>query len=98
MHEAPYRIDRFLSQLRLAGVLDQIVGVVAGGFTSDDASHATEFDRILRDYFSRSKKPAVAHFPAGHITNNATLPIGALVELDGDAGSLRILENPVRVE
>ena len=98
VHEAPYRIDRFLSQLRLAGVLDSIAGVVAGGFTTDNADHAKEFDRILGEYFVPMNKPIVTHFPVGHITNNATLPVGALVELDADAGTLRLLENPVRLD
>jgi muramoyltetrapeptide carboxypeptidase len=98
VHEAPYRIDRSLSQLRLAGVLDGIVGVVAGDFSSSDPKDVIEFDRILREYFSPLKKPAVIHFPVGHIAHNATLPMGAMVELDGDAGSLRVLENPVIVD
>ena len=98
VHEAPYRIDRYLSQLRLAGALDRIAGVVAGGFTSDDPKHAGEFDRILHEYFAPLNKPAVSHFPVGHITNNATLPMGALVELDADTGTLRLLENPVRLD
>jgi muramoyltetrapeptide carboxypeptidase len=98
VHEAPYRIDRYLSQLRLAGILDGIVGVVAGDFRSNDAKDLPEFDRVLRDYFSRMKKPVILNFPVGHIARNATLPLGALVELDGDAGSLRVLENPVRLE
>ena len=98
VHEAPYRIDRYLSQLRLAGVLDKIVGVVAGGFSSNDAKDAKELDRVLGDYFSSMKIPVLTGFPAGHIARNATLPIGALVELDADAGSLRVLENPVRLD
>jgi muramoyltetrapeptide carboxypeptidase len=98
VHEAPYRIDRYLSQLRLAGALDSIAGVVAGGFTSDDPKHANEFDRILGEYFVPLKKPAVTHFPVGHITNNATLPMGAMIELDADTGTLRVLENPVRLD
>jgi muramoyltetrapeptide carboxypeptidase len=98
VHEAPYRIDRFLSQLRLAGVLDGIVGVVAGEFTTDDPNHRKEFDRILREYFVPMNKPVVTHFPVGHVINNATLPVGVLVELDADAGTLRVLENPVRLD
>ena len=98
VHEAPYRIDRYLSQLRLAGVLDKIVGVVAGAFSSNDAKDAKELDRVLGDYFSSMKIPVLTGFPAGHIARNATLPIGALVELDADAGSLRVLENPVRLD
>jgi muramoyltetrapeptide carboxypeptidase len=98
VHEAPYRIDRYLSQLRLAGVLDDLAGVVAGGFNSNDAKDAKEIDRVLREYFSTMKKPVVINFPVGHIVRNATLPVGALVELDGDAGSLKLLENPVRLD
>jgi muramoyltetrapeptide carboxypeptidase len=98
VHEAPYRIDRFLSQVRLAGVLDDIVGVVAGDFSGDDPKDVIEFDRILDEYFSPLKKPAVIHFPVGHILNNATLPMGAMAELDADAGSLRLLENPVELD
>ncbi len=80
VHEAPYRIDRSLSQLRLAGVLDKIAGVVAGDFSSADPKDVHEFDRILNEYFGHGAKPAVSHFPVGHITSNATLPLGALVE------------------
>jgi muramoyltetrapeptide carboxypeptidase len=98
VHEAPYRIDRFLSQLRLAGVLDGIAGVVAGEFTTADPNHTKEFDRILREYFVPMKKPVITHFPVGHVANNATLPVGALVELDADAGTLRVVENPVRLD
>ena len=98
VHEAPYRIDRFLSQLRLAGVLDKIAGVVAGDFSSADPKDVHEFDRILNEYFGHGKKPAVSHFPVGHISNNATLPLGALVELDADSGTIRVLENPVRLD
>jgi muramoyltetrapeptide carboxypeptidase len=98
VHEAPYRIDRSLSQLRLAGVLDKVVGVVAGDFRSDNANDLKDFDRVLRDYFSHMKKPVVLNFPVGHIARNSTLPLGALVELDGDAGALRLVENPVKLD
>ena len=98
VHEAPYRVDRSLAQLRLAGVLDAVVGVVAGGFSSNDPKDAKELERVLREYFSPMKKPVVINFPVGHIAHNATLPVGALVELDGDSGSLRLLEDPVRLD
>lgn len=79
-------------------MLDAIVGVVAGDFSSSDPKDVVEFDRILGEYFSPMKKPAVIHFPVGHIVNNATLPLGAMVELDADLGSVRLLENPVRLD
>ena len=96
VNEAPYRIDRYLSQLRLAGVLDTVAGVVLGNFTTKEAKDTKEIERVLREYFASAKVPIVMNFPVGHVANNATLPHGALVELDGDAVSLRLLENPVQ--
>ena len=79
VHEAPYRIDRYLSQLRLAGVLEGIVGVVAGDFRSNDAKDLKDFDRVLRDYFAQMKKPVVLDFPVGHIAIPPRCPSGPLL-------------------
>ena len=97
--EAPYRIDRMLSTLRLAGKFDHVAGVILGQFTArqeeakwdDDAS----VNDVLRDYFAKLNVPVLANFPVGHVRFNATLPVGAMAELDADAQTLRILENPV---
>jgi muramoyltetrapeptide carboxypeptidase len=91
--EAPYRVDRMLSQLRLAGVLDSVAGVVVGDFSKTDVK---DVDRVVREYLGKLKVPVVINFPVGHTVQNATLPHGALVELDADAPALRVLENPVR--
>jgi muramoyltetrapeptide carboxypeptidase len=97
--EAPYRVDRMLSTLRLAGKFDRVAGVILGHFTArekeakwdDDAS----IDDVLKDYFGKLNVPVLADFPLGHVRFNATLPVGAMVELDADAQTLRLLENPV---
>jgi muramoyltetrapeptide carboxypeptidase len=99
--EAPYRVDRMLNTLRLAGKFDRLAGVILGQFTAreeeakwdDDAS----IDDVLKDYFGKLDVPVVSHFPLGHVRYNATLPVGAMAELNGDAQTLRILENPVRL-
>jgi muramoyltetrapeptide carboxypeptidase len=98
--EAPYRVDRMLSTLRLAGKFDKVNGVILGAFTArdeeaewdDDAS----IDDVLREYFADLGVPVLAKFPVGHVRYNATLPIGAMVEMDADRQSLRLVENPVR--
>lgn len=97
--ERPYRIDRFLSQLRLAGKLDDAAGVILGQFTGcvPDKEDSLSLDEVLDDYFGHSKVPVVRDFPLGHFKNNATLPVGGLAELDADAGTLRLLENPVEL-
>jgi muramoyltetrapeptide carboxypeptidase len=97
-NEAPYRVDRYLSQLRLAGVLDAVAGVVLGDFGGKDSAEAAEIEGVLRDYFAKAKVPVLWKFPVGHTPRNATLPHGGLVELDADRGGLRLLEDPVRLD
>jgi muramoyltetrapeptide carboxypeptidase len=98
VNEAPYRMDRMLSQLRLAGVLDAVAGVVVGGFTQKEPQDVPDGERVLREYFGAMKVPVVVNFPVGHIPQNATLPHGGVAELDADAATLRVVENPVRLE
>jgi muramoyltetrapeptide carboxypeptidase len=97
-NEAPYRVDRMFSQLRLAGILDTVAGVVAGSFSPADHPDAKELDRVLREWLGTLKVPVLMRFPVGHTPTNATLPHGGPVELDADAGTLRLLEDPVRLD
>ena len=98
VNEAPYRVDRMLSQLRLAGVLDAVAGVVVGSFTTKDGKDNKDVDRVLREYLGALKVPVLMNFPVGHTVRNATLPHGARVEIDADRAVLRVLENPVLME
>jgi muramoyltetrapeptide carboxypeptidase len=95
VNEAPYRVDRMLSQLRLAGILEAVSGVVVGDFSTKDTEEKTAMDRVLQEYFSRLSIPVVMSFPIGHVPENATIPHGALAEIDSASLSLRLLENPV---
>lgn len=98
VNERPYRVDRLLSQLRLAGVLDGVVGVVVGRFTCDDYEGAKkeqderEQREVVLEYGRALGCPVVADFPCGHVRDNVTLPLGALVALDADAGTLEVIE------
>lgn len=93
--EAAYRVDRLLSQLRLAGLLGRFQGVVVGTF---DGADGRELDAVLRDYFGGGKVPVITGFPVGHAAHNATLPHGGLAEIDAAVGTVRLLEAPVAVE
>jgi muramoyltetrapeptide carboxypeptidase len=95
VNEEAYRVDRYLSQLRLAGVLGKVAGVVVGDFSFKDEGERKEIGRVLRENLGRLKVPVVMNFPVGHTANNATLPHGVLVEIDADAATLRVAENPV---
>ncbi len=95
--ESPYRIDRMLSQLRLAGKLDELAGVVLGEFVDCDlpsSKPSLSLQEVFGDYFAPLKIPVVQNYPVGHGRNNATLPLGVEVELDADAKRVTLLENP----
>ncbi len=96
--EAPYRVDRMLRQLQLAGKLKQIRGAVLGQFTKsfDREDNKTEDPRflvngVLRQYFEPLGIPVLMNYPIGHHKMNATLPLGGEVEIDADTGVLRVL-------
>jgi len=81
--EDPYRVDRYLTQLRLAGVLDAVAGFVLGGFSEADSA-----DAVLADALRSLDKPVLAGWPAGHIQPNRALPLGLRVRLDVPARRL----------
>lgn len=94
--EAPYRIDRMLTQLWLAGKLDQVAGVGFGKFTEADTSENTfSVEHVLRERSRGLGGPVVRGLMIGHVEDQAVVPIGAMAELDGDSGELRLLEPAV---
>jgi muramoyltetrapeptide carboxypeptidase len=96
--EASYRVDRLLSQLRLAGVLKRVAGVALGGFTDtpDEGKEGVPpVMEVLRDRLGDLGVPVAAGFPFGHVDDNWTLPMGIRARLDADAGSLELLEPAV---
>jgi muramoyltetrapeptide carboxypeptidase len=93
-----YRVDRALSHLRLAGLLDGLAGVIIGQFT--DMKRATSdgglgFDEVLASYFEPLKVPTAMGFPIGHVDDQWTMPIGVRARLDADAGEVELLEAAV---
>ncbi|MEQ9561549.1 MAG: LD-carboxypeptidase [Woeseiaceae bacterium] len=96
VHEAPYRIDRMLTQLRLAGKLQQAAGIVFGKFTDTDTEGNTfSVEEVLRDRTADLRVPVVRGMMIGHVREQTVVPIGIEAELDGDAGTLRLLEPAV---
>jgi muramoyltetrapeptide carboxypeptidase len=92
--EAPYRIDRMLTQWRSSGVLQQVRGIAIGRFSQcEPAANAPSFsvEEVLRDRLLDFGVPVVAALPFGHDGCNGALPVGVRAELDGDQGELRIL-------
>lgn len=98
IEEAPYRVDRMLSQMRLAGLLDKVAGVIIGDFSYKNGTEQAQMEAVFHGYFDRANYPVVWKFPVGHVANNATLPQGVLAELDAETLTLRLLENPLKLD
>lgn len=94
--EAEYRIDRMLNQLALAGVLDKVAGVIFGQCSrcnSDFPNYAGfTVPQILDQHLSRLQVPCFSGANIGHVANQLSLPVGARVEMDADAGTIRLLQ------
>ena len=84
--EAPYRIDRMLTQMRLAGCLDGVGGIALGTFKN--CGTEKDVHAIFADILSGLEIPVVAGFEVGHTDVNLTVPIGATAQLESDSGTL----------
>jgi muramoyltetrapeptide carboxypeptidase len=84
--EAPYRLDRLLTQLALAGLFTDISGLILGDFT-DCGAQEMIWQRIA-DLTEGSNIPIWGNFPVGHGHRNMTLAIGSQVEMDSGKGTL----------
>jgi len=94
VNEYIYRIDRMLSTLKLTGALDRLAGVVLGAFTRCEPGEGfgtLTLDEVFDEHFLPLNVPVFRGAQFGHIRQKWTLPIGLPVEMDAQAGTLRML-------
>ncbi|MFE4106399.1 S66 peptidase family protein [Almyronema epifaneia] len=90
--EAPYRIDRMLTQWRMMGKFKAVKGIALGRFSQCEAKKLPSFSvaEVLRDRLGDLGIPVVSDLPFGHDGVNAALPVGVAATLEGDQGTLTI--------
>ena len=96
--EAPYRIDRMLTTLRLSGFFDGAVGIVLGAFTKASAGpDGVSADEVLRERLSDLEIPVVRTGAYGHVDENEELPFGVHARIHATASrrTLEFLESPL---
>jgi muramoyltetrapeptide carboxypeptidase len=92
--EAPYRIDRMLTQWRMCGAFERVKGIALGRFSRCDppfGSNSWTIEEVLRDRLGDLEIPVVSELPFGHDGVNAALPVGRTALLDANRGILEIL-------
>jgi len=92
--ERPYRLDRYLTQLRLSGALDGVRAVCVGQLTGCDHEGQSGAETV-RELVRALGVPAIEGIPAGHEDANYALPLGSVVTVlapaAGEGGPPRLL-------
>lgn len=93
--EYSYNIDRMLIQLKRAGILNQLSGLILGGFT--DRKDTTRpfgktIEEIIQAHIAEYDYPICFGFPVSHDRENYALKVGARVELNISAKTVRLKE------
>lgn len=99
--EAPYRVDRMLTQLRLAGIFDRIHGLALGTFADcfvpEEMEDSPTLAEIVDDAVGDRDLPVLGGVAYGHTRRRSVLPIGpqAVMDVGADASQLTIVEPAV---
>jgi muramoyltetrapeptide carboxypeptidase len=98
--EKPYRVDRMLLQLRQAGKLSSLAGLLFGEFQVDSneepqVSDKKAMDEVLHENTRGLGVPVACGLPLGHGKHNVPVPLGVLAEVSGAEGRVSILESAV---
>lgn len=93
--EDVYRIDRMLTQLKNAGILNQISGFIFGQCTNCKPGDQPNFTlkQVLEDHIILLKIPAWYGSMIGHIKDKFTIPIGVEVEINASTGTIQMLDS-----
>jgi muramoyltetrapeptide carboxypeptidase len=98
LKEEPYRIDRMLTQLKLAGLFEKVKGVVLGAFrdcVAEERDRAFTVDQVFDQHFRSLEIPVYSGAQFGHVVNKFILPVGTKVQIDADKGTIKMLESAI---
>jgi muramoyltetrapeptide carboxypeptidase len=93
----PYYVDGFLTQLRHAGKLDAVAGVVVGEMKdcdwgdqreASDWARSRSLEDVLEEHLEPLGVPVLYRLPLGHGKHLAALPLGLRYTLDADRRTL----------
>lgn len=97
--EEPYRIDRMLTHLKLAGIFNEISGLILGTFRKcvpEEPDTSFTLEEVFEQHFKGANFPVYYGAQIGHTRNKFTVPIGAEVEMDANLGVFRLMNQVVK--
>jgi muramoyltetrapeptide carboxypeptidase len=96
--ERPYKIDRMLQNMKLAGLLKRACGIVLGDFsccTPDPKKQSLRITQILKETFSGTSYPVISGIRFGHVKKSITLPVGAHARVNAYTNTFELMESGV---
>ena len=95
--EEPYRIDRMLSQLKLAGKFDNVAGIILGDFNNCEilGKPTLTIHQLVEEIIKPLRKPTIYNYQSGHCMPMISLPLGVNARLDANSCELTLLEAAV---
>lgn len=97
INEEPFRIDRMLTQMWLAGKLQTCAGIAFGNFRNCEAKGVSitgpsfTVQQVIEQRTADLGIPVIYGLPVGHVRSKITLPLGVEAELDSKNKSLVLL-------
>lgn len=96
--EAPYRIDRMLTQLRLAGKFDKVKGIIIGKCEDCEGALSTwnyTLGEVLDNLLGDLKIPVQYGLMFGHTDDQLTIPYGIEADFDTNVCGIKLTEQPI---
>lgn len=88
VNENPYRIDAYLNQLKLCGILSEIGGLIFGDFKN--CGERTELDYIYEKYKGFVNGPVLSGLPFGHCLPRLSLPVGTHIQVSAGKSGIEL--------
>ncbi|AWK51953.1 LD-carboxypeptidase [Clostridium beijerinckii] len=92
--EYPYKIDRMLLQLKQCGKFKDAAGIILGAWTdckANEGDNSLTLMEVFEELIKTENKPTIYNLACGHCMPTMSLPLGAMVKINGDKGEITIL-------
>jgi muramoyltetrapeptide carboxypeptidase len=94
--EHPCKVDRMLTQIRLAGKFEECSGIILADWNNcnpEEGEESLSLMEVFSDIIKPSGKPTIFNLKAGHCTPKMTVPLGVNAILDANNGKVIIKES-----
>ncbi|MFJ7736332.1 LD-carboxypeptidase [Lysinibacillus sp. NPDC097287] len=95
--ESEHRIDRMLTQLKLAGKFDEVAGILLGAWTNcgpenpSQPEHCLSLQTIFNEILVQFNKPILMDIACGHCLPTMTLPLGRTIKFNADTQIIEVI-------